>query len=387
VGDVEYAEDTWEGLADFLEDEAGRRTAVPFVPVEFMEDGEDSIIEFMEDEAGRSIALMEDDQGKTVAVMEDDQGRTVGVMEDDQGRTVGVMEDSDGRIVEVMEDQEGRLVEIAEDDIQDDVPRFSSPARSPILSSLPPGGGDFLLAQTCSPTPNGYSIADPHQCDRYLRCSPDGTGRVSLCPDGLVFNKKLGACDYMSKTSCAGRPLLQAPTGSGSCPRANGFFPLPAEESCSQYVSCHDGAGHLQQCGSGAVFDTQLATCVHPDQTTRTGCTAQELYKFRCPVYKGQILRFGNHDRLPHPLDCALFYICLTNGQPRLSGCPRPTVFNPATGICALSKEVKGCEAYYLEEEEKMSEKDKERARMEDEVLLDVEKKHSAEKIKNRYGL
>ena len=49
--------------------------------------------------------------------------------------------------------------------------------------------------------------------------------------------------------------------------------------------------------------------------------------------------------------------------------------------------QVKGCEAYYLEEEEKMSEKDKERARMEDEVLLDVEKKHSAEKIKNRYGL
>ena len=171
MGDVEYAEDTWEGLADFLEDEAGKRTAVPFVPVEFMEDDEDKIIEFMEDEAGRSIALMEDDQGKVVAVMEDDQGRTVGVMEDDHGRTVGVMEDTDGRIVEVMEDHEGRLVEIAEDDIQDDVPRLSSSARSPILSSLTPGGGeagDFLLAQTCFPTPKGYSIADPHQVDSNL---------------------------------------------------------------------------------------------------------------------------------------------------------------------------------------------------------------------------
>jgi len=311
------------------------------------------------------------------------------LMEDAEGRTVGVMEDSDGRMVEVMEDEEGRMIEIAEDDM--DIPSSSSSAaRSPILSSLVGGGdavGDHLLAQTCSPTPNGYSIADPHQCDRYLRCFPDGHAQVSLCPDGLVFNKKQGACDYMAKTSCAGRPLLQPPTGSGSCPRANGFFPLPAEESCSQYVVCHGGSSHLQACGSGAVFDTQLATCVHPDQTTRAGCTAEELYRFQCPIYKGQRLRFGNHDRLPHPTDCALFYICLENGQPRLSGCPRPTVFNPATGICAASKRVAGCEDYYMPEEEEMDEKEKERAMLEDEVRLDVEKKHSAERIKNRYGL
>lgn len=206
-----------------------------------------------------------------------------------------------------------------------------------------------------------------------------------LCPDGLVLDKKQGKCDLMSKTTCAGRLRLQAPTGSGACPRANGLFPLPAEVSCTEYVDCRHGKGHLQQCGHGAVFDTQISTCVHPDQTTRAGCTATEVHNFRCPNQRGQVLRFGNHDRLSHPTDCALFFICLTNGQPRLSGCARPNVFNPATGVCSSQKKVAGCENYYTEE--RMGEKEMERARVEAEIRLELERKYSSERKKERYGL
>ena len=38
------------------------------------------------------------------------------------------------------------------------------------------------------------------------------------------------------------------------------------------------------------------------------------------------LLRFGDHERLPHPSDCAYFYACLSSGQPRLLGCERPKV-------------------------------------------------------------
>ena len=39
-----------------------------------------------------------------------------------------------------------------------------------------------------------------------------------------------------------------------------------------------------------------------------------------------KLFRFGDHERLPHPTDCAYFYACLSSGQPRLLGCERPKV-------------------------------------------------------------
>ncbi len=38
------------------------------------------------------------------------------------------------------------------------------------------------------------------------------------------------------------------------------------------------------------------------------------------------MIRFGDHERLPHPDDCAFFYACLSTGQPRLLGCEKPKV-------------------------------------------------------------
>ena len=59
------------------------------------------------------------------------------------------------------------------------------------------------------------------------------------------------------------------------------------------------------------------------------------------------VSRFGDHERHPHPTDCAYFYACLNTGQPRLLGCTKPTVFNPETGLCDKPELVKGCEDYY----------------------------------------
>ena len=42
---------------------------------------------------------------------------------------------------------------------------------------------------------------------------------------------------------------------SKNCPRANGFFPFPAEESCQKFWDCRGGKSYLQECPVGVIFD------------------------------------------------------------------------------------------------------------------------------------
>lgn len=60
------------------------------------------------------------------------------------------------------------------------------------------------------------------------------------------------------------------------------------------------------------------------------------------PSSPDSVLRFGNHDRLPNPDDCQKFFSCLKTGLPRLSACPKDTVFNNATGHCSDPERVPG---------------------------------------------
>ena len=77
---------------------------------------------------------------------------------------------------------------------------------------------------------------------------------------------------------------------------------------------------------------------------SRPGCRAADQFDIQCPYYGPYArLRFGDHDRLPHPKDCNLFYACLRKGLPRLNTCPRPKVFNPKSGFCDDKKNVPGC--------------------------------------------
>merc|ERR1711936_775140 len=117
------------------------------------------------------------------------------------------------------------------------------------------------------------------------------------------------------------------------------------------------GEAHVQGCGAGAVFD-QVLGCVHPDETGRPGCNAIDKYEFQCPHF-GLRQRFGDHDRLPHPTDCKLYYVCLRNGLPRLNSCKKPMVFNQETGLCEEQSKVVGCEGYYNLEEKTDVDKEK----------------------------
>lgn len=235
---------------------------------------------------------------------------------------------------------------------------------------LSPPSPDPLSALTCSPTPDGYLVADPRQCDRYAECTPEGRKVISLCPDGLVVSLSAAACDLPAKVDCSTRPKRQPAAKSGLCPRANGVFPL--DLSCNRYLDCREGQLFIQSCGAGAVFDPNLG-CVHPDETTRPGCTAEEQYNFHCPNPKELVsrnLKFGDHLRLPHPTDCRLFYACLVNGQPRLLSCEKPKVFNPESELCENQDFVRGCEDTYLPEEIINGQEIERLERLEKELLL-----------------
>ena len=81
----------------------------------------------------------------------------------------------------------------------------------------------------------------------------------------------------------------------------------------------------------------------------RPGCSNLDQSEFQCPVF-GRSQKYGDHDRHPHHSDCKLFYSCSKQGQKRLLGCEKPTVFNPVTGLCDAQENVPGCEGYYVTE-------------------------------------
>jgi len=205
----------------------------------------------------------------------------------------------------------------------------------------------------CPPNEDvSYYLPDEEQCDKYFECNIKGELKPKLCVDGFVFDINQEKCDYPVKVNCTSRPLLQEPQPSVNCSRANGFFAWPANISCQNFWDCREGRAYQQTCPVGVIFDPGLNTCATPDQSTRKECTEgkESFLGFQCPDYSpDSLLRFGNHDRLPHPDDCQSYFTCLLTGGPRLANCGRKKVFNNATGQCSNPKDVPGCENYWIE--------------------------------------
>ncbi len=81
-------------------------------------------------------------------------------------------------------------------------------------------------------------------------------------------------------------PFAEDPQPTPNCPRANGFFPFPANESCQKFWDCREGNSYLQECPQGVIFDPAIAACVTPDQARRAECQAGKFLGFECPQYK-----------------------------------------------------------------------------------------------------
>ncbi|XP_065575299.1 protein obstructor-E-like isoform X2 [Artemia franciscana] len=210
--------------------------------------------------------------------------------------------------------------------------------------------------EKCEPSKIPYKIADDEFCDKFTLCEAGKPTEMS-CPDGLMFDFRRGKCDMPHVVNCDSRTKTQNPRSTLNCPRENGMFEV--EGTCNQFYHCTDGRHTLITCPEGVIFEPKVGACIHPDLSNRKNCSAAEILSFECPnrQHRFRRLKFGDHDRLPHPETCRMFIMCLMTGEPRLGGCSMGLVFNPKTGRCDLPKNVKGCENFYgVEEEEDSSE-------------------------------
>ena len=82
--------------------------------------------------------------------------------------------------------------------------------------------------------------------------------------------------------------LTEPAQPSKNCPRANGFFAWPAEESCQKFWDCRGGKSYLQICPEGVIFDMKIDACVTPDQAEREDCKADKFLKYDCPKYSAE---------------------------------------------------------------------------------------------------
>merc|ERR1711936_250698 len=152
--------------------------------------------------------------------------------------------------------------------------------------------GDFVDVDNleCTPKIGKYTVEDPVQCDKFYVCETDRTLVPKLCEDGLVYDVPGKSCNHPQRVECKDRTELQEPSPSAGCPRKNGYFHPEEPEKCNEYTTCVDGNPTPGKCSTGVVWSPTILACT----TTR--------------------LRFGNHDRLPHPTDCGKFYVCFENG-------------------------------------------------------------------------
>lgn len=203
--------------------------------------------------------------------------------------------------------------------------------------------------EKCQPRNVSYTVGDSKQCDKFWECNKAGKFTERLCDDGFVYAIKISHCDYPHNVDCGERSELQPSQSTNPlCARSNGFYAFPPEVSCQKFYHCLQGEAYEKTCPEGIIFDGK-GTCVHPDLNIRDECSASKVLNFTCPNagHKFAKLKFGNHDRHPHPSDCRKFFVCMLDGNPRVGGCPLGKVFNPKVGVCDHPKRVPSCVDYY----------------------------------------
>jgi len=211
--------------------------------------------------------------------------------------------------------------------------------------------GDFVDVDNleCTPKIGKYTVEDPVQCDKYYVCETDGKLVPKLCQDGLVYDIPGKSCNHPQRVECKARTELQEPSPSPGCPRKNGYFHPEEPEKCNEYTTCVDGNPTPGKCSTGVVWSPAILACTRPDQSKRPECEAAVVHEFICPNTR---LRFGNHDRLPHPTDCGKFYVCFENKTFNKASCDKPMAFDEATGSCKPAEEVPGCEDFNDKEDD-----------------------------------
>ncbi|KAK3792937.1 hypothetical protein RRG08_064200 [Elysia crispata] len=198
--------------------------------------------------------------------------------------------------------------------------------------TMPPGrnpSGSFRC-----PTANG-NYQDITDCSRYWRCTANQPTSMA-CPVNQLFDPRTFQCSSLI-TTVAGctMPPGRNPSGSFSCPTANGNYQDITD--CSRYWRCTANQPTSMACPVNQLFDPRTFQCSSLI-TSVAGCTMppgrNPSGSFRCPAAN------GNYQ---DTTDCSRYWRCTAN-QPTSMACPVNQLFDPRTFQCSsLITTVPGC--------------------------------------------
>ncbi|KAH7966023.1 hypothetical protein HPB49_013071 [Dermacentor silvarum] len=121
------------------------------------------------------------------------------------------------------------------------------------------------------------SLADSQSCARFFVCV-HGRALLVQCPGPLLFNDRIGVCDWPRNARCAGDRPIAAEAAGGvamdrwgkvTCVASEGFYASPRD--CAEFFRCHRGSAHRFVCARGLVFNDVYKTCDWPRNVRRHG--------------------------------------------------------------------------------------------------------------------
>lgn len=91
-------------------------------------------------------------------------------------------------------------------------------------------------------------------------------------------------------------------------------------------------------CPAGLVFNPKTGICTWPDETSKIGCTSEDVFNFSCPPVNETFGR--THPRYADPDDCQFFYVCINGEIPRRNGCKMGQAFDERVKTCEWARKV-----------------------------------------------
>ncbi|KAK7066080.1 Scavenger receptor Cys-rich, partial [Halocaridina rubra] len=137
-----------------------------------------------------------------------------------------------------------------------------------------------------------------------LGLSQESTSSVTNLFTSLLGSSGTSTGPQRMNSVASGSPLISS--SRLSCPAPNGIFPY--SQDCSKFLNCANGRPHIQSCGPGTLFNSDIGTC---DWSYNVRCTqvAQEAAQSRSSVLSSQAFpRPSPHATAPPPTNSPLPY-------------------------------------------------------------------------------
>jgi len=171
-------------------------------------------------------------------------------------------------------------------------------------------------------------------CGKFFRCDELGYPEEMDCPEGFVFDDKVGQCveppSNDERAFCPAHSECGRPDPFTDCQEIGQTFPSTCD--CSRYFLCIPKGLATIECPGTRVYDVVSGICIPPQFATNAACPPAV-----DSCGKPEVCNEGEFYR--NECDCTKYYECV-NGVADVFDCPEGLVFDPLVTSCARPEEV-----------------------------------------------